>query len=155
MSSYLSSLCKTFFSILLSLIIDTISFPSFSFWFLQPLIPPFLPCHLSILLSVLPSIHLFFCWFTAIDSFLMSCEMRCRDHSATGRRSLSSNSHHSSIIHMLIFISGMRTFILKWYSIFMSQSRGIRLHLFWQKTSVSPALYGHFLCIEHSARQWG
>lgn len=52
----------------------------------------------------------------------MSSEMWSRDHIETGRCSPSSNSHHSSIIHTLISISGMRTFILKWYSFFMPQA---------------------------------
>lgn len=54
--------------------------------------------------------------------FLMSTEMWSRDHSQTGRHSQSSNSHYSSIIHTPIFRYGIRTFILKWYSIFMSWS---------------------------------
>lgn len=77
----------------------------------------------------------------------MSSKMWSRDHSETGRHSPSSNSHHSSIIHALIFISGMKTFILKRYSFFMSRS-SIWLILFWQKKSASPALCGNFLYVE-------
>lgn len=105
---------------LFSIVVDTISIlhfhfytPMLSFVTHPPLILPPFALHHSLLLLV----H-------STDSrwFLMSTEMWSRDHSQTGRHSLSSNSHYSSIIHTPIFRSGMRTFILKWYSIFMSWS---------------------------------
>lgn len=55
-------------------------------------------------------------------SFLMSSEMWSRDHSETRRHRPSPSSRHLSIIYALIFISGMKTFSLKWGSFFMSWS---------------------------------
>lgn len=114
-------------------------------WRYPPFTLSFLPpCRC---LSFLPSNHSLLVYSSGSGSFLMSSEMWSRDHSETGRHRPSPNSHHSSIIHMLIFISGMKTFILKWDSFFMSWS-GVRLHLFWQKTSVFPARWRNFLYME-------
>lgn len=112
-----------------------ISFPHSFTSMSAPPIPPSFPHFPSSHSALHPSLPVL---IYSSDSrwFLMSSEMWSRDHSETGRHSLSSNSHHSSIIHTPILISAMRTYILKWYSIFMSLS-SIWLHLFWQKTSVS------------------
>lgn len=96
--------------------------------------------------SLLPN-HSLLVYGSDSGSFLMSSEMWSRDHSQTGRHRPSPNSHHSSIIHALIFISGMKTFILKWDSFFMSWS-GVWLHLFWQKTSVFPTGCRNLQCME-------
>lgn len=120
----------------------------------RPPSPPLL--HLPFTLSYLPPFHCFpsllpnhslLVYGSDSGSFLMSSEMWSRDHSQTGRHRPSPNSHHSSIIHALIFISGMKTFILKWDSFFMSWS-GVWLHLFWQKTSVFPTGCRNLQCME-------
>ena len=88
---------SVYFSILpplFSHIINTVWFPSFSL--------SLFPTHSRSIL--LPSL---------LSCVLMSGEMWSRDHSETGRHSLSSNSHHSSIIHTR-FIS------LRWGLLFWS-----------------------------------
>lgn len=97
--------------------------------------------------SSLPSNHPLLLYGGDRGSFLMSSEMWSRDHSETGRHRPPPNSHHSSIIYTLVFISGMTTFILKPASFFMRRN-GVRLHLFWQKTSVFPAWLRSFLYVE-------
>lgn len=111
--------------------------PSFTLSFLAPVC-----CF-----SSSPSNHPLLLYSGDSGSFLMSSEMWSRDHSETGRHRPPPNSHHSSIIYTLVFISGMTTFILKPASLFMFRN-GVRLHLFWQKASVLPAWLRNFLYIE-------
>lgn len=72
-----------------------------------------------------PSNHPLLLYSGDSGSFLMSSEMWSRDHSETGRHRPPPNSHHSSIIYTLVFISGMTTFILKPASFLMCRNRCI------------------------------